>query len=287
MGKPMPHGTLVDVPTLYANLGRPDWRVVDCRFSLAQPQAGVRAYAEGHVPGAVYAHLERDLSGPVTALSGRHPLPAPEQLAEVFAAWGIDASVQVVAYDDAQGAMAARLWWLLRWLGHPAVAVLDGGLQAWEQAGKPISAAAVRWPPRKFRPRRSSAAAVDVAQLQRGLAEGTTALVDARAEGRFRGDEEPIDAVAGHVPGASNRPYTRNLDPQGRFLQAQQLRADFEQQLRGTAPGTVVHMCGSGVTACHNLLAMEGAGLEGSRLYAGSWSEWIRDAERPVARGPG
>lgn len=282
----MPHSTLVEVATLRAHLDRGDWCIVDCRFSLADPDAGLRAYAAGHLPGAVYAHLERDPSGPVTPVSGRHPLPEVGRLAERLSAWGIDESVQVVAYDDAGGAMAARLWWLLRWLGHRAVALLDGGWQAWCAAGAPVSDRPVGRPATRFRPRPSDGAWLDAAQVQRGLSRGEVLLLDARSEARFRGDEEPIDPVAGHVPGAGNRPYTRNLGADGRFRAPSDLRAELQAELGGRAPGAVVHMCGSGVTACHNLLAMEIAGLSGSRLYPGSWSEWIRDPNRPIATGP-
>lgn len=266
---------------------RPDpaWVVCDCRFSLADAAAGERAYRAGHVPGARYAHLGRDLSGPVTAGSGRHPLPDRGRLAECFGRWGISVRTQVVAYDDAGGAFAARLWWLLRWLGHERVAVLDGGWQAWAQEGHPVSTAVPSVHPALFESRAPLAQEVGAEEVARALARQEICLIDARAAERFRGEAEPIDPVAGHVPGAVNRPLQDNLGADGHFKPAAELRAALERRTAGFPPRQVVHMCGSGVTACHNLLAMEIAGLAGSRLYAGSWSEWIRDPARPVARG--
>lgn len=281
----MIHTTLVTPAILAAQLDHPGWVVIDCRFSLADPAAGERAYREGHIPGARYAHLDRDLAAPVTPASGRHPLPAPEWLAVELGVWGVAADSQVVAYDDAGGAFAARLWWLLRWLGHAAVAVLDGGLPRWRREGRPVSDALPSVTAVTFTPRVALVEAVGVEQLQRELAAGRSLVLDARAPVRFRGEVEPLDPVAGHVPGARNRPLQENLDGQACFLAADELRHQFHQLLGGTRPEQVVHMCGSGVTACHNLLAMEYAGLPGSRLYAGSWSEWIRDPARPVARG--
>ncbi|ROR34152.1 sulfurtransferase [Inmirania thermothiophila] len=271
---------LTDAATLAARLGDPGWVVVDCRFRLDAPEAGEAAWREGHIPGAVYAHLERDLSGPVTAASGRHPLPAPGPLMARLGAWGIGPGTTVVAYDDAGGAFAARLWWLLRWLGHRRVAVLDGGLAAWLAAGGGLARdrGAVR--PCRFEGRPGGMPTVDAEAVRAG----GWCLVDARAPERYRGEEEPIDPVAGHIPGAVNLPFTGNLDRAGRFLPPAALARRFAAL--GAAPQRVVHYCGSGVTACHNLLAMELAGLAGARLYPGSWSEWIRDPARAVARGP-
>jgi thiosulfate/3-mercaptopyruvate sulfurtransferase len=283
----MQYTTIVSTHALAEHLQDPDWVPVDCRFSLADSAAGERAYCEGHIPGARYAHLERDLSAPVTPGSGRHPLPAPQALIATFSAWGVNDATQVVAYDDAGGAFAARLWWLLRWLGHRRVAVLDGGIGRWTGEGGALSAALPAPGARAFTPRPDFGAWLDAEQVAQGLAAHRMLLVDARAEPRFRGEEEPLDAVAGHVPGARNRPFQRNLDAGGQFLSAGELHHQFTALLAGTLPEQVVHMCGSGVTACHNLLAMELAGLPGGRLYAGSWSEWIRDPRRPVARGPG
>jgi len=279
--------TLVDVHWLRRHFAAPGVVVVDCRFVLGDPQAGRRAYLAGHVPGAVYANLEQDLSGPTGPLTGRHPLPDPAALAQCFAAWGIGPATRVVACDDAGGAMAARLWWLARWLGHAHTAVLDGGYAAWLAAGLPVDTRVPAARQGGFVARPADALWVATDEVTAALAAGTGVLLDARAPARFDGEEEPIDPVAGHVPGALNRPFSANLDGQQRFLPPAVLRAAFETLLAGRAPRTVMHMCGSGVTACHNLLAMEVAGLAGSRLYAGSWSEWIRDPARPVVARQG
>lgn len=260
--------------------------ILDCRHELSRPEWSDAAYAAGHIPGAVQAHLDRDLSGPVSASSGRHPLPDVTTFAETLGRWGIDDSVQVVAYDQANGAFAARAWWLLRWVGHQAVAVLDGGFAAWQDAGLPVTREPGSRKPRTFRPRVANDAALSTAEVQQALARDEIALIDARSADRFAGENETIDAVAGHVPGASNRPFTKNVDARGRFLPAEELRRQWTEALRGRPPHEVVAMCGSGVSACHNLLALEIAGLSGARLYPGSWSEWIRDPRRPVARGP-
>jgi thiosulfate/3-mercaptopyruvate sulfurtransferase len=277
--------TLVQADTLARHLADPDWVVVDTRFDLADPGAGRRAYAQGHIPGAFYAHLDEDLAGPVRVDTGRHPLPEPEALARTFASWGVGERTQLVAYDDSGGAIAARLWWLARWLGHDAVAVLDGGLAAWRAHGLPEAKDAPQ--PRRgtFTPHPRPELAVSTQQVVDGLRLGTLLLIDARAAARFRGEVEPIDARAGHVPGARNRPFTENLNPDGRFRDAVSLRNDYVALLAGRSPADAACMCGSGVTACHDLLALEHAGLSGARLYVGSWSEWIRDPSRPVATG--
>ncbi len=265
-----------------------DVAIVDCRHDLSRPQWGAEAYAEGHIPGAEFAHLDRELSDPMTPASGRHPLPAPDRLAATLGRWGIARETQVVAYDQGNGALAARLWWLLRFLGHTRAAVLNGGLAAWRSAGLPVTRATATRPPRRFaaEPRLGWVASTpEVARdVARGLEHGGTVLVDARAADRFAGRNETLDPVAGHVPGARNHPFTRNLDAEGRFLAPAELSQRWRETLAGSPPERVVSMCGSGVTACHNLLAMEIAGLSGARLYAGSWSEWIRDPARPVAR---
>jgi thiosulfate/3-mercaptopyruvate sulfurtransferase len=282
----MSESTLVDARTLHAHLADPDWRVVDCRFDLANPAAGEAAFAAGHVAGAVYAHLDRDLSAPRTERSGRHPLPEPDAAAATFGRLGIDSRTQVVAYDDSAGMYAARLWWMLRWLGHERVAVLDGGLAAWRAAGFPLVVEATAVARREFVPRPRERALVNADELD-GLLEGIACLLlDARAPERYEGRTEPLDPKAGHVPGARNHPYVRNLGPDGRFLPAAELRERLLARLHGRAPSEVVSMCGSGVTACHTLLALEVAGLPGGRLYPGSWSEWCRDPSRPVATGP-
>jgi thiosulfate/3-mercaptopyruvate sulfurtransferase len=286
--------TLIESAELAAPLthAAAQWALVDCRFDLARPEWGQGAYAAGHVPSALYAHLDQDLSGPISPLTGRHPLPNPDRLAETFGRWGIDAEVQVVAYDQGNGAYASRLWWLLRWAGHKKVAVLNGGFAAWQQAGLPVEATVTQRQPRKFIFRGGLEQVVSTAELERAVRDGTVAsgaamLVDARAADRFAGEHETIDPVAGHIPGARNHPFARNLDANGRFLPASQLRERWTTTLGASAarPGAVIAMCGSGVTACHNLLALEVAGLGGAQLYAGSWSEWIRSPEHPVATG--
>lgn len=281
----MAYTTLVDTATLATHLDDPQWLVVDCRFVLRDPTAGRRAYATAHIPGARYAHLNDDLSSPPTPRSGRHPLPDPARLALTLGRWGIDQTKQVVAYDDSAGAIAARLWWLLRWLGHRAVAVLDGDWRAWNREQRPRTAASPDVAPARFMPHLDSLPHVSADEVARLMQAGTTSLLDARSEERFRGEIEPFDKVAGHVPGAINLPFEDNLQPNGCFLPAPALRTQYQELLRDRAPSAVVHMCGSGVTACHNLLAMEHAGLADSRLYVGSWSEWITDTTRPVATG--
>jgi thiosulfate/3-mercaptopyruvate sulfurtransferase len=278
--------TLIPREALAEKLGAADWVIVDTRFELTAPDAGRRAYAAGHIPGAVYAHLDEDLAGPVTAHSGRHPLPDADTLAAKLGAWGVDRSTQLVAYDDSGGAYAARLWWLARWLGHDAVAVLDGGWSRWralglaEETGEPSPRA------RSFEAHPRPNLAIDVDALVEALASSDVLLLDARGSSRFRGEAEPIDARAGHVPGARNHPFQENLGSDGRFLDTRTLRERYAGRLGGRAPRDVVCMCGSGVTACHDLLAMAHAGMPGARLYVGSWSEWIRDPRRPIALGP-
>ena len=274
---------------LDARTADPDWVVVDCRFDLARPGWGAEAYALGHVPGALYANLDRDSSSAVTPDSGRHPLPTREMFLATLGRWGIDAKVQVVCYDQGNSAFASRLWWLMRWAGHAAVAVLNGGFAAWQQAGLQVSQQPGGRQPRDFTPSHASPGIVTTAELAQivaagQLANGERSLVDARGADRFAGQNETLDPVAGHVPGALNRPFSQNLDSTGRFLPPDTLRAQWVETLRGRSPPDAIAMCGSGVTACQNLLALEVAGLSGARLYAGSWSEWIRDASRPVER---
>ena len=277
--------TLVDTATLAAHLGDPQWVVVDCRFVLRDPEAGRRAYAAAHIPGARYAHLNDDLSAPVTAQTGRHPLPDTARLARRLGEWGIDHNKQIVAYDDSSGAIAARLWWLLRWLGHDAVAVLNGDWRVWLRERRPQTADASAVTATTFNPRPGSLPQVKADAVLQTVGTGRALLLDARSEERFRGEVEPFDKVAGHIPGAVNLPFEDNLQPNGCFLPAAALREQYRALLGDRASATVTHMCGSGVTACHNLLAMEHAGLAGSRLYVGSWSEWITDPNRPIATG--
>jgi thiosulfate/3-mercaptopyruvate sulfurtransferase len=277
--------TLVDTETLSRHLDDPRWVVVDCRFVLSDPEAGRRVYAAGHIPGARYAHLNEDLSSPVTPVSGRHPLPFPNTLAEKLGRWGIDRNSQVVVYDDSFGAMAARLWWLLRWLGHDAVALLDLGYPKWVREKRPIAIELPKIQPTQFHPTINHAMCVDADYVTQMTRAKQGFLLDARAEERFRGEVELLDKVAGHIPGAINMPYEDNLDFTGEFMSDEALREHYQSVLGQVPPDQVVHMCGSGVTACHSVLAMEHAGLSGAKLYAGSWSEWITDPARAVAKG--
>ncbi|MGB5622873.1 MAG: sulfurtransferase [Gammaproteobacteria bacterium] len=277
--------TLIEVTELAQSLTAPDLRVVDTRFLLADPGAGEQAYRQGHIPGAAYLHLERDLSGPVTPTSGRHPLPDPRILAACLGRAGIGNEDQVVVYDDAAGAIAARLWWLLRWLGHTRVAVLNGGLAAWSSAGFDLEPGTVKPGPGSFFPAAGSVHAVTVEELLGRRGKAPRLLVDARERPRFLGQMEPIDPVAGRIPGSVNVPFAENLDPAGRMLDAPELKRKWRQVLGDTQPNAVACLCGSGVTACLDLLALEVAGMPGAALYAGSWSEWIRDPERPIAVG--
>ena len=259
--------------------------ILDASFDLADVQAGERSHAQGHLPGARYVHLDRDLCGSKTGRNGRHPLPTREAFAATAGRLGVTPATQVVAVDRQGGMVAARLWWMLRWLGHPNVAVLDGGVAAWTAEGGALEtgvatplAAALAYPERE-----PLARMVDADQVSARL--GKTPLLDARAPERFRGEVEPLDAQAGHIPGARNRFFKDNLDADGCFKPAATLRAGFAPLLGAASAAEVVHQCGSGVTACHNLLAMEVAGFSGSALYVGSWSEWSSDPSRPLAKG--
>lgn len=293
-----PFGTLISAAQLAPHVADPDWLVVDCRFELGKPDSGERAYAAGHIPHAIYAHLDRDLASPITPATGRHPLPQPETFAATLASWGMTAQTQVVAYDADNAAYASRLWWLLRWVGHDAVAVLDGGFKAWTAAGLPTTTEGEHRSAGKSRgttevPRRSPGHFVarpnrdmwyDAREVADRVQRADWRLLDARAPERFAGQVEPIDPVAGHVPGARNHPFATNLGSDGRFAPAQELQRRFEQSQSGVADDHTIVMCGSGVTACNLLLAMEHAGKRGARLYAGSWSEWIRDPSRGVEK---
>ncbi|HSN17491.1 MAG TPA: sulfurtransferase [Gammaproteobacteria bacterium] len=279
--------TLIETEVLAAHVHDPKWVVFDCRSVLTDLEAGPRMYMAGHIPGARYLHLERDLSGPVTPQTGRHPLPDPAALAAKLGEAGVGRGTQVAVYDDAGGAIAARLWWLLRWLGHRQVAVLNGGWQQWLKEARPISKDLPHPLARDFHyhgvGQSDYLTTGEVMEMVRGHRKGL--LVDARAAHRYRGEGETIDPVAGHVPGTINLPFSGNLGEDGRFHSPAVLRQRFESALGDAVPDRTVFMCGSGVTACHDLLAMELAGMKGARLYAGSWSEWIRDSTRPVAKG--
>jgi thiosulfate/3-mercaptopyruvate sulfurtransferase len=259
--------------------------VADCRFDLTHPAAGEQAYAAGHLPGAHYLHLDRDLSGPKTGSNGRHPLPDRETLARKLAARGLKKGQQVIAYDAQGGMYAARLWWLLRWLGHDSVAALDGGLAAWTEAGRTLVGEVPVETAGDFATAAPLAVTIDAAAVERNLQSRERLIVDARAADRYRGENETLDPVGGHIPGALNRPFKDNLQIDGRFKSAHELREAFHAVLGSTAPERAVMQCGSGVTACHNLLAMEVAGLHGAALYSGSWSEWCANPSRPIATG--
>ena len=279
----MTYQTIVSADVLLQNLDNPNWVILDCRDSLMDKEWGYKSYLEGHIPSASYCYLYDDFSSPITPTTGRHPLPKIEKLAKKLGNWGIEKKTQVVVYDDMSGAFAGRMWWQLRALGHQNIAVLDGGLKYWIANNKPITTEIVE-PVRKdiavdFHPEQL----ITVNQVSKNLDEKNFSLLDARAAPRYRGEVEPIDPIAGHVPNALNRDLTMNLDEQGLFLSAEELKQQFQPIVEQASNQQVVHMCGSGVTACHNMLAMEIAGLSGSKLYLGSWSEWITDPSHPIA----
>lgn len=277
--------TIVETEELAARIDDETWRVVDCQFDLRDPAAGRLAYEVAHVPGAVYAHLDHDLSGPTTGSNGRHPLPDPRALARTFARLGIGPSTQVVAYDQDTGSFASRLWWLLRWLGHDAAAVLNGGLAKWRAEGRHTSQGIEAAAPAQFTARLRPQMIATLSEVHERANDPDWRLLDARAPERFRGEVEPIDRVPGHIPGAHNHFFQTNLDDAGMLRPASELEERFGQTLNRVSPARVICYCGSGVTACQNLLALEHAGLRGARLYAGSWSEWSADPARPVATG--
>jgi len=276
----MSYTTLISSDELAQNLENPNWVIFDCRASLVD-------YQTAHISEAIHCHLEDDLCSPITAKSGRHPLPDFNELAQYLGSCGIDKNTQVVAYDSAGGAdYAARLWWQLRTFGHQNVAVLDGGFQLWEKNHKPLTQDLPKITPKTFTPNLDETQWVPTEAIEQNLSDKKFTVLDARAAERFRGEIEPFDTVSGRIPDAINRPFPLNLNKEGRFLSEQELREQFDALLgNDIAPQDIVHQCGSGVTACHNMLAMEVAGLTGSKLYVGSWSEWIRDENRPVATG--
>lgn len=279
--------TLISAADLAAHIDDPNWVVVDCRHDLMNLAAGREGYAIGHLPGAVFADMETELSGekrgPDGVFRGRHPLPEKEALAETLRRWGVNDDTQVVAYDAHGGMFAARLWWLLRWVGHEAAAVLDGGMAAWQSLGQPLTAEVPSKARGSFTVRAPFVPTVTVSEVLDNIDKGERTVIDARAADRFRGENETIDPVGGHIPGAKNRFFKDNLNPDGRFKAAEQLREDFAALIGD--PSKAIMQCGSGVTACHNLLALEVAGLPGAALYPGSWSEWVGDPSRPVAKG--
>lgn len=278
--------TLVAVETLAVALSRPDVVVVDCRFSLAAPDAGEHAWLEARIPGARYAHLERDLADAGRPGEGRHPLPDDADFCGTLTRWGISPDTQVVAYDNADGSMAAaRLWWMMRLLGHEKVAVLDGGYARWTSLGQPVETRVRKHGPGQYSARFDRSRIATAESVLSRMGEKPGWLVDARAAERFRGEQEMIDRVAGHIPGAVNHPFTRHSQADGRMRPPADIAAEYRGLLAGRDPSEIVLMCGSGVTSCLNLLAMERAGLRGARIYAGSWSGWISDPSRPVATG--
>lgn len=277
MAEPSP---LIQTDGLSGHLSDPAWAIVDCRADLANPSWGRGTYLQAHIPGAVHADLENDLSAPRTGLNGRHPMPSPDHLAAVFSRWGIDDQVEVVAYAAGDDFFAARLWWLLRYVGHQRVRVLDGGFAAWQVARLPITAGEEQRSPRSFLARPHPAMVTPIEEVLKARR-----LIDARTPERFRGEVEPLDRVAGHIPSARSFEWTRTLAADGRMLQARALRSQLEGALAGVPPEETVVYSGSGVSASHVLLAMEIAGLRGARLYPGSWSEWCADPLRPIATG--
>lgn len=276
--------TLIDSALLARHLGDTHWLVIDVRHNLADPEAGRHAYLESHIPGAVFLHLDRDLSGPKTGRNGRHPLPNAAEFCRTLRSIGLDTDKTVVIYDDAGGMFAARLWWMLRWVGFFNAALLDGGWQKWQREQRPVSAAIPDPAFGEFHGSAQEDKLVDAGFVFANLRSSAMTLIDARSPERFRGENETLDPVGGHIPGAFNRFFQLNLDAQGCFKSAGELRQEFGHLLGDIHPRRVVHQCGSGVTACHNLLAMEVAGLGGSRLYPGSWSEWCSDSARPVEK---
>lgn len=282
--RPQP-APLVSTEELAAHLDDPHWVILDCRHQLQDHAYGRNAYAAGHIPNARFIDVETELSGPKTGRNGRHPLPEAETFAHTLGRLGVANDQRVVIYDDTN-MFAPRLWWMLRWLGHANAAVLDGGLKKWQREGRPLTQAQPAITPTHFTARTSDALRVSADDVLAQLGQPEMVLIDARAHNRYQGQDETLDKVGGHIPGARNRVFTDNFDAAGCFKPAAQLRDEFSRLLAGQAPSQVVHQCGSGVTACVNLLAMELAGLGGARLYPGSWSEWCADAKRPVRTGP-
>jgi len=279
----MTYKTLLSTSDLAEHLTEATWAVVDCRFDLTDTDTGERLYREAHVPGATYAHLDRDLSGPKTGKNGRHPLPDIEQFKMRLGAWGIGPGVQVVAYDQSHGMWASRLWWMLRYLGHEAAAVLDGGMAKWVAEGRPTRSGEEPRPPAVFSGVPREAMRVRAEEVERVRADPAYRLIDARAPERYRGEAEPLDPVAGHIPGALNLYNLSNVNADGTFLAPEILRVRFLALLGDVPSSNAITYCGSGVAAAHDILAMEIAGLSGAKLYVGSWSEWCADPARPVA----
>jgi thiosulfate/3-mercaptopyruvate sulfurtransferase len=278
------HTTLLSTDVLAEQLVNPSWLIADCRYNLSDAVWGRAQYEAGHIPGAVFVDVSHDLAGRRTGTNGRHPLPTLEEMAATFARLGIADEMQVIAYDQEGGAFASRLWWMLRYLGHDGVAVLDGGFAKWTGEGRPVRGGVETRRPARFTPRLRNEMRVTVDETQAHLGDPSVLLIDARSPDRYAGKPDPLDKIYGHIPGARNRYYRNNVTESGTMRSARELRTDFEKVLAGTPPTQAVMYCGSGITACHNLLAMEHAGLRGARLFAGSWSEWESDPNRPVER---
>ncbi len=280
------HTTIISADQLSQYLQHPDWLIIDCRYSLQDKKYGLNEYNKAHIPNAIYANLNTDLSAPVVAgKTGRHPLPEIDVLVQTFSKWGIDKNVQVVVYDDTIGAFAARLWWMLQWLGHDRVAVLDGGWAHWQQAGLPVNQDQPIYHWRNFVPAPRAERLISVDEVEKILDNPNYQIFDARAEDRYRGENETIDPIAGHIPHAVSAPFVQNIDTSQQFLSQEKLKSRFQMLLGNTMPGNAIFYCGSGVTACHNLLALKHAGLGDGKLYAGSWSEWITNPDRSIATG--
>jgi thiosulfate/3-mercaptopyruvate sulfurtransferase len=281
----MPFTTLISTAELAEHLADPDWAVVDVRFSLSDHAVGERSYLAAHIPGAVYAHLDRDLASPqIAGKTGRHPLPPVAAIIQTLSQWGIGRHTQVVAYDDNSGVYAGRLWWMLRWLGHDAAAVLNGDWRQWQREGRPVRAGVETRPPHSFVAHVRPELVVTAEEIEARLGDPTLHLYDARGADRFRGENETIDPVGGHIPGARSAPYAGNLDAVGRMLPPEALRARFEELLGATPAEEAIFYCGSGVSVAHDVLALQHAGLGMPRVYVGSWSDWISNGQRPVER---
>jgi len=277
--------TLVSTDVLAKHLKDPAFAIIDCRFKLDDPSWGEKQYAQGHIPGAVYAHLDRDLSGMKTGSNGRHPLPDPIELGLKCGTWGLRAGLQVVLYDQDSGMYASRLWWLLRWIGHNAVAVLDGGFAKWTSERRATRSGIEKRLRTEFTITRVPQMITDASAMTELTRRSDWRMLDARAPERYRGEVEPFDKKAGHIPTARNHPFMSNLDDRGTFRTPEELRERFTTSMGHVPPDQIVCYCGSGVSACHNLLAMEHAGLHGAKLYPGSWSEWSSDDSRPIETG--
>lgn len=281
----MNYTSLVSAQETSQHLQDSSWRIIDCRFDLKNPQLGLEKYKAGHIPGATYADLNKDLSSPITSTSGRHPLPDIATINQKLGSWGIRADTQVVVYDDAYGSYAARLWWILRWLGHQNVAVLDGGITHWQQLGLPLTTEIPSIAEAEFITKANNNLISDTTSMEKAVNNPDLTIIDVRDPERFQGIKEPIDKIAGHVPGAINIPWKTNLDKTGLFLEPVKLATHYEVILKSRNSRNLVFMCGSGVTACHGLLAMAVIGHDDPRLYPGSWSEWIQNPDHPVESG--